>query len=197
MATDQKNTFLSQTFLTEEQVKQLEEWTNRKCEEVVFDSDIHDWKVNTSVCVDKATIPYYSIYVIEETGGEIFGFYLDDNIQEYFREDIWCGNKAFHFNLVSNGRLPGPMKFEIKDESWGYYLNRESDERIMRIGQISLKKEEHKEDCCFSQDNKAFDYHGIERALCDKEPNARGFMFFTPKRFQIIQMSRHEINPDL
>ena len=46
-----------------------------------------------------------------------------------------------------------------------------------------------KNESCCHQDENRFDYHGIENALCGKEPKGKyGEMFFTPKRILVIQM---------
>ena len=52
--------------------------------------------------------------VIENEEGEIFGCYINSKIDEV-EEDIKDEN-AFVFNLESNGRHEGPMKFDIKKE---------------------------------------------------------------------------------
>ena len=39
--------------LDENEMNQLEQWTNKKCSEVLFDSDKDDWNQNTSVFNDK------------------------------------------------------------------------------------------------------------------------------------------------
>ena len=39
--------------LDENEFNQLEQWTNKKCSEVLFDSDKDNWDVNTSVFEDR------------------------------------------------------------------------------------------------------------------------------------------------
>ena len=97
-------------------------------------------------------------------------------------------NKSFEFNLQSNGRIQQPMKFEIKNIYGGYYLREKSHERLIRLGDIVLQKENWKnESYCDYQSEYVFDFHGIEKALCGKtfKPD---FEYFTPKRILVIQM---------
>ena len=96
-------------------------------------------------------------------------------------------NKSFEFNLESNGRLKQPMKFEIKDLEWGgYYLWEKSSSHLISLGDISLHKENKKNESYCWQDEDNFDYHGVEKALCGKTYGNGGY--FTPKRILVIQM---------
>ena len=38
------------------------------------------------------------------------------------------------------------------------------------------------------QNEDIFDYHGIENALCGKQPDEEEHMYFSPKRILVIQM---------
>ena len=59
---------------------------------------------------------------------------------------------------------------------------------LFEFGNVSLYTENEKTSCnCWQNDN-CFNYHGIENALCGKEKNEYGFMYFIPKRILIIQM---------
>ena len=62
-----------------------------------------------------------------------------------------------------------------------------SDDNLVWLGNICLEKEFRKnQSFCQQKDN--FDYHGIEKALCGKEPGEYRNMYFTPKRILVIQM---------
>ena len=132
----------------------------------------------------------------EEGGGEKFGYYLNTEViekrDEYgFYKLTETDNNSFLFNLESNGSLEIPMIFEIIDTEYGVYkLWDKSDAYFIWLGNIWLMKENNKNEpyCC--QDDKRFEYHGIENALCGKEPERPlfGGMIFTPKRILVIQM---------
>ena len=81
------------------------------------------------------------------------------------------------------------MKFEIKDlEEGGYKLYEKSSYGLIWLGDIYLGKEYKKNKSFSDQHENWFDYHEIQNALCGKEPNKFGLMYFTPKRILVIQM---------
>ena len=79
------------------------------------------------------------------------------------------------------------MKFEIKDMNEGGYMKFNlSDSCLIRLGNIWLKKEEEKNDCCIRNIN-WFNYHNISNALCGKNPDTYGYTQFTLERLLIFQ----------
>ena len=128
--------------------------------------------------------------MIEDLDGEKFGYYLNTEIIEKYDWGMnETDNKSFEFNLQSNGRLPTPMKFEIKDsKKGGYWLYRKlNDYYLIVLGDIFLYKENKKNQSSCWQNEWRFDYHGIQKALCGKTyHNLSGY--FTPKRILVIQM---------
>ena len=156
------------------------------------------------ICIPKALFHSYTIdyktLIIDVWGGSSFWFtsalavaqlviltLFLTKIKNIFTDNLfnWTDTKSFKFNLQSNGRLSKPMKFEIKDlKRGGIYLYEKSDRRLIGLGDITLSKENKKNDCHCDQDVDHFDYHGISNALCGKiHPNR-----FTPKRILVIQM---------
>ena len=126
-------------------------------------------------------------FVIEDTEGEIFGYYEDIQVDEKY-DNQQTDNKSFQFNLQSkNNRLDKPMKFEIKDlKEGGIYLYKKSDEyNLIDLGDIRLLKEYWKNESYCWQFEDRFNYHGIKNALCGKTGYGE---FFTPKRILVIQM---------
>ena len=176
--------------LTPNEMKQLEQWTELKCTEIVFDSNVDKWSENDSDFDTKIMNQKQLVFLIEDKDGEKFGYYLnteviEDYYWEYGDQPIKTDKKSFEFNLESNGRLPHPMKFEIKDlQKGGYYLYEKSENHFISLGNIYLYKENNKNSSCCYQFEHEFDYHGIENALCGKIYPYR----FTPKRILVIQM---------
>ena len=190
--------------LTLSQKNQLEEWTRLKFGEILFDSNIDNWSWENgpSVLNERILDKYKLAFIIEDSDGEIFGYYHDsvvyerfDHWKEYMRS--YTNSYSFHFNLQSNGRLPKPMKFEIKDvERGGICLS--DGEFLIHIGDISLYKEDSKEFSLCNQNEYRFDYHGIKNALCGKsgefvqEDDSIHYEWegneFTPIRIFVIQM---------
>ena len=62
-----------------EEKKQLEEWTGKKYSEIIFDSDIDDWDVDTSVLNDKLGKRSDVLFVVEDTENNKFGYYFASN----------------------------------------------------------------------------------------------------------------------
>ena len=59
--------------------------------------------------------------------------------------------------------------------------------RFFRINRQKLKKQiKEQSNCC--QNHLRFNYHGIQKALCGKNPSDYGKMYFIPKRILVIQM---------
>ena len=172
-----------------EQKKQLEEWTSLKCYDILFDSNVDDWSEDTSVFNDRIIGNKQLTFLIEDEDGEKFGYYLNTQVVE---EYSWrqTDSKSFEFNLQSqNNRLKKPMKFEIKDLKKGrIYLHGKSDDELIWLEDIWLIKENYKDKSFCVQNEDRFDYHGIENALCGKEQDILGRMYFTPKRILVIQM---------
>ena len=50
-----------------------------------------------------------------------------------------------------------------------------------------MKENRKNESNCFQHEDN-FDYHRIQNALCGKQPEEYGAMYFTPKRILVIQM---------
>ena len=148
------------------------------------------WSIGTSVLNKRIMWKKHLVFLIEETDGEKFGYYLNMEVIEEYGKWIQTDKKTFHFNLESNGRLKQPMKFEIKDLKWGgIYLGRKSDEYLILLGDICLRKENNKSKSHCYQSENWFDYHGIQNALCGKQPDKYGDMYFTPQRILVIQMN--------
>ena len=79
------------------------------------------------------------------------------------------------------------------DTHWVHLLEysilcKKSHDGLIWLGDISLYKENYKNESCCYQNEDNFDYHGIENALSGKEPNENEEMSFIPKRILVIQM---------
>ena len=101
--------------LEHDEQQQIESWTKKKCDEVIFDSDQDDWGRNTSVFDDKVINRSNLVFVIEDTDDNKFGGYIGIKINEINRS--MDDPKVFLFSLKSNGRIDGMMKFEARDTS--------------------------------------------------------------------------------
>ena len=179
------------TCISADEKVQLEEWTNKRCCGVVFDSDIDNWNENTSLLNEKIIGKKQLVFLIEDEDGEKFGYYLNNEIVEKYEERIPTDYQSFHFNLFSNGRLYQPMKFEIKNTvKGGYVLYNNSYDNLISCGNMSLYKQNNKGQSHCIQDDSNFDYKGIQKALCGKIGSwDDGNKLFTPIRIIVLQMN--------
>ena len=128
-------------------------------------------------------------FLIEDEDDEIFGYYFNTQIVEKYHQFQITDSKSFHFNLQSNkNRLKHPMKFEKKDlEEGGIILWEKSDDYLICLGDIYLRKVDMKHYSYCNQNENYFDYHGISNALCGKSGYSEEDCF-NPKRILVIQM---------
>ena len=171
----QINTFYN---LSRYQMNCIEQWTNKKCDEVVFDSDIHDWSIKTSVFGDKIEGRNHLIFLIEDEDGEKFGYYFFDVRDE---------TNSFEFNVQSqNNRLSKPMKFQIKHSFYRFkepFLHNDVERYLIDLGDIHIYKQNNKT-FSYCEKSEDYNYYKIENALCGKTfPKT-----FNPKRIVVIQM---------
>ncbi|BFU19253.1 predicted protein [Entamoeba histolytica] len=166
-----------------EEMLQIEEWTNRKVGNILFDSNKDDWNKSTSVFYQRIMNKEHIIIIIEDEDGNKFGGYVNEKIDEvgYIKD-----SKSFLFSLESNGRLDGMMKFDIiKQPQHAFILFSKSDDCLFNFGyygDICVHKANYKTTSSCKQ--YSFQYKGISNVLCGKEyPNR-----FTPKRIIVIEM---------
>ncbi|BFU23534.1 trichohyalin, putative [Entamoeba histolytica] len=153
-------------------IKQIEEWTNRKVGNILFDSDKDDWNVNKSVFDQRIMNKEHIIIIIEDEEGNKFGGYVNSKIDEV--DDCIYDPYAF--------------KFDIEYPQYAFYLYKQSCDCLFKFGcgygsDSRVFKENYKtQSYCYQQD--VFSYKGISNALCGKEyPNS-----FTPTRIIVIEM---------
>ena len=72
--------------LTSKEKKQIEEWCELKCGEIIFDSDVENWPTNSSILNDKIIGKKQLVFIIEDDENEKFGYYLNTEIVEEFDE---------------------------------------------------------------------------------------------------------------
>ncbi|EDR27209.1 hypothetical protein EDI_045730 [Entamoeba dispar SAW760] len=170
---------LEVNFLLLCQIKQIEEWTNRKVSNILFDSDIDDWNYNTSVFKQRIINKKHITIIIEDEDGNKFGGYVNMKI-----DNVGCrinDSNAFVFSLESNGRIQEMMKFDIKDPQYAFGLYNQLDGGLFEFGgnDIYVCKENNKTKSCCKQSS--FEYKGISNVLCGRQ-------CFTPERIIVIEM---------
>ena len=196
MKMTEKQKFMEQ-HKEDQQMTQIEEWTGLRWTEILFDSEKDNWLVNESKFDEKIKGKKQLVFWIENSNAEIFGYYLSTEIGNEDNSQIKSSidTKSFLFNLESNGRLKGMMKFEITNISntnGCVILFDKKDFRLIQLGDIVLFKENDPGLSFCTQNNDTYDYHGIEKALCGrmrlKEKDEWKGEYFIPTRIKVIQM---------
>ncbi|BFU21509.1 trichohyalin, putative [Entamoeba histolytica] len=166
-------------YKTKEIIKQLEELTEKRINNILFDSDKDDWNKNTSVFDERIMNKEHIIIIIEDEDGNKFGGYVNEKIDKV--DECIYDSKSFVFSLESKGRMKGMMKFDIKLPEYAFILFNQSDIWLFEIGlgDIAVFKENYKTNSFCNQ--YSFEYEGITNALCGK-------YHFTPKRIIVIEM---------
>ena len=99
--------------LEDEYVEWLEDTIGMKCGDILFDSNIDNWSMHTSVFNQRIIGKQHITVVVKNVNGEIFGFYNHGIVDfEENNNDQQDNIHSFLFNLKSNGRFLGPIKFE-------------------------------------------------------------------------------------
>ncbi|BFU26611.1 trichohyalin, putative [Entamoeba histolytica] len=164
-------------------IEQLEEWTNRKVGNILFDSDIDNWNKNTSVFDERIINNKHIIIIIEDEEGNKFGGYVNEKIDRvgYDIND----SKSFVFSLESKGRMKGMKKFDIKEPENAFCRFNKSNNYLFGFGLLGDIRVYKENDKTYSHCQQySFEYKGISNALCGKQhPN-----HFTPKRIIVIEM---------
>ena len=171
--------------LSDEHIKQFEEWIEMECFEILFDSNFDDWSVNKCVFNDKIKERKHLLFLIEDQEGEKFGYYLESEINKELINGNCSDYKSFAFNIESKGRLKSMMKFPIVKSHVS--LCKISDYKLIELGNIHLLKQNMKSYIHHEYDD-FIEFYGIEQPLRNEEENE----YFIPKRISIIQMKMTE-----
>ncbi|BFU19799.1 trichohyalin, putative [Entamoeba histolytica] len=165
------------------EMRQIEEWTERRITNVIFDSDIDNWNINTSVFGQRIKGKEHLIIIIEDSRGNKFGGYVNSKIDKVGQ---WIyDSKSFVFSLESKGRMKRMMKFDIKEPGHAFWLDNQSNNYLFAFGwsgDILVCKENYKTISSCKQCS--FEFEGISNALCGKEYTEP----FTPERIIVIEM---------
>ncbi|ELP86862.1 hypothetical protein EIN_044100 [Entamoeba invadens IP1] len=100
--------------LSKEEVTQLEDWTQMRIGQVVFDGEHENWSTGTSVFDAKIYHKRNLVFVIEDANGNKFGGFVKSEIDTIGGGIVDTG--SFLFSLASNGRFDCMQKFPISQE---------------------------------------------------------------------------------
>ena len=173
----------------ESDLSKIEEWSNTKCQKLIFDSNIDSWALNTSVFDKKLMYRNKITILIEDEDDNLFGVYVNAKIDTYqWKENNeWKGKavtdqNCFVFTLFSNGRT-GATKCPLKQGVEGKFTLFKKDFALLfTVGEndIVVFKEENKLKCQCRPNS--FYYLGYDGILVGREN------VFVPRRIQVYQM---------
>ncbi|BFU20937.1 trichohyalin, putative [Entamoeba histolytica] len=161
-------------------INQIEELTEKRINNILFDSDKDDWNRIKSVFDRRIMNKEHITIIIEDEDGNKFGGYVNSKIDKV--DGYIYDSHSFVFSLESKGRNEGMMKFDIKQPQYAFYLYHRADNYLFAFGSgadIIVYKENYKTWSFCGQ--RSFEYEGISNALCGKE-------YFMPKRIIVIEM---------
>ena len=132
------------------------------------------------------------MFVIEDDNHEMFGFYFNKQIslnEKYIESET--DKYSFYF-ILNSKRKTSPMNFNQRTNKcpYGIHLFSKHSDKLIRLGDISLFKEDSKEKSYCRGINGSHDgnYYGINDGLCGMDERKNGQLFFIPKRILVIQM---------
>ncbi|BFU24873.1 predicted protein [Entamoeba histolytica] len=176
-----KRLSITREMSTVEEIQRIEEWTERKVGNILFDSDIDDWNESTSVFGERIMNKEHLIIMIEDEEGNKFGGYVNEKINKV--DGYINDSQSFVFSLKSNRRLEGMKKFDIIQPEYAFYLYNQTSDWLFEFGfsrlDLAVGKENNKAQSHCKQSS--FEYNKISNALC-------GGYNYIPKRIIVIEM---------
>ena len=184
---EKKQTKLESMKIDENEFNQLEQWTNKKCSEIVYDVGRDGYPKNNSIIFeDKVKGKSYLVFLVEDIGNNKYGYYFNGTMNRVGETVKTEG--SFMFSLNSNGRFNEMMKFEEKDSCKGLQIYNKSHERLFCVdGGIIIYKETNKSSNNVREFSSCFDFHGKTK-IFHPELKDGNWKKITLKRFVVIQM---------
>ncbi|ELP87615.1 hypothetical protein EIN_146090 [Entamoeba invadens IP1] len=166
--------------LEEDEVEQIQKWSFLKIESVIFDSNLDDWSVNSSVFSKKIANKSKVAVIVEDKNGNKFGGVVFNAISGV---DEWNTDpRAFLFTLKSNGRTEGMEKYQLlhKYAQYAFHCFTDDYEALFYIcngGIHVFKKDQGGSGCNYNRTENT-----PENVFCDGAT-------FTPKRITVLQLA--------
>ena len=167
-------------------MKQIDEWTNKKIGQVIFDSDVDDWNQNSSMFDTKILNKQNLIFLIEDTNGNKFGGFVNIKIE---KTTTWLTDTGmFVFSMKINGKNEMKKYMKTKNDNYGFYLVIKGHYELFEFGD-GYTIQIHKKSCNNSNGsyvNKTSSYENLSSVNLFGNS---GTTNFTPKRILVIQMN--------
>lgn len=169
--------------LFSQQYRIIQQWTNKKIDKVIFDSNVDLWDVHNSTFVNKVFNKSNLVFIIKDDIGNKFGYYLNSTLDK-IEKSMSTSMQSFMFSLEHNHDSSYPKKFELRFKFNNCYLYSNESSRLIDIGDICLKKKSFKDSSYCDLDNWNFNYH------CGKYlfGSNKSTFNFNPNHLLVIQM---------
>ncbi|BFU18161.1 hypothetical protein EHI8A_047030 [Entamoeba histolytica HM-1:IMSS-B] len=171
-----------------EMVKQLEEWTEKRISNILFDSNNDDWNISTSVFDQRILNKEHIIIIIEDEEGNKFGGYIHSKIDETDEriKDI----RSFVFSIKSKGGLFEMQLSYMFRHQYIFYLYTRPSILLFAIGDELYATKNNI--VIYKENNKTKSW----RSQFSFEDNKGNSLFwenelpehFIPKRIMVVQM---------
>ena len=171
--------------------KQLEEWTGVKCSNVIFDSNIDNWKQYESVFNERIIGKKQLVFLIESEDGDKFGYYSHDTIdQNNFKPQYYQSSDSFLVNISNRNGILNAIKCQTHNPYNKVQLFDESDKKLIQIGDILLQKKEYENESCWEELTELLSANNNTKRISSLSSRSNGFKGkqFTPKRIIVLQM---------
>ena len=169
----------------EDNERRINEMTDRQINEIIFDSEIHDWNVNDSDFSEELRGKKDIIILIEDERQNLFGGYIGNEIRvnENVKDD-----SSYVFSLRKNGEYT--MKRYLRNEIGdSYWIINSSHPCLIGFGadsgrtrDITLSTKDYSTGLC---QQKCYNYNGELYALAGKRD-------FNIKRIVVYQLGEKE-----
>ena len=170
------------TILSPNEKRKIEEWSDKKIGQILFDSYIDDWSLNSSTFYKHVIGRNKLLFLIEDSETNRFGCYIHSKITEinqWIRDDY-----GFLFSLYDKGFDDEMKRYEIKDSFYSFKVYKNKEVALCSLGnEIFVNKCNYSKECYIDGLN---EYSGRLKEWKINYDNYKEV--FETKRFTVHQM---------
>ena len=165
--------------IKENEIKQLEKWTELSLGDIVFDSEIDNWNQNSSMFDRRIIGKCQLLFLIEDTEGKLYGSFIYSQIKNECNNEIDTDSYSFLFSLRSNKETFNPKKM---NDIYHYILFDKNSKYLINFNQeLIIGKENHSNESEWFTHKRKYNFK-------KKRGANESFGSFIPKRITVIQM---------
>ena len=134
------------TILSPMEKEKIEEWSDRKIGQILFDSYTDDWSLNSSTFYKHVIGRNKLLFLVEDTQSNRFGCYIHSKITEinqWIRDDY-----GFLFSLYNGGFDRESKRYEIRDPFYSFKVYKNKETSLCSLGnEIFISKYNCNNEC--------------------------------------------------